>query len=175
MDLLKVLLQTTQGGTTKQIGDQFGLDQSQTESLLGQLVPALAEGLKNNTQSADGMAGLTKALQNGGHERYLDEPTALKDTSAVQDGNNILGHLFGDKSVSREVAAQASKNTGIDASTIKQMLPLVATMFMGGLSKQTGGGQNVESGLGGLIGGLLGGDSGGGLGNMIGMAAKLLK
>ena len=55
----------------------------------------------------------------------------------MQDGNGILGHLLSSKDVSRQVARKASEQTGIGEGVLKQMLPLVATMVMGSLSKQT--------------------------------------
>ena len=58
-----------------------------------------------------------------------------EETTAT--GNSILGHLLGSKEASREVAANASAQTGIGAGILKQMLPLVATMVMGSLSKRT--------------------------------------
>jgi len=111
---------------------------------MAQLVPALAAGVQKNTQAADGLAGLTRALQSGNHERYLDEPESLADSGATADGIGILGHVLGSKDVSRQVAAAATSETGIDVGIIKQMLPLVATLVMGGLSKQTGRGERLQ-------------------------------
>lgn len=173
MDLLQQLLKDASGGATNRIGQKFGLDESQTGAVLGQLVPALTAGLKKNTGSAGGIAGLAKALQKGGHQRYIDEPEALGDSGAVEDGNKILGHLLGSKDASRQVAAAASANTGIDAGIIKQLLPLVATMVMGSLSKQTGGGSKLEQDGPGLLGTLFGGDSN--AGDLLGMASRFLK
>lgn len=176
MDLLNALLDSATGGAAKQIGSQFGLDGSQTQDVLAKLVPALAAGVQQNTQSADGLAGLTKALQGGGHQRYLDEPESLADAGAVADGNGILGHILGSKDVSRQLAAGAASVTGISADIIKQMLPLVASVLMGGLSKQTdGGAQLQEDAGGGLLGSLLGAAGGADLGSLAGMVGKLLK
>jgi hypothetical protein len=176
MDLLNALLDSAKGGATDQIGRQFGLDSSQTESVMAKLVPALAAGVQKNTQSADGLAGLTNALRSGGHERYLDEPESLADSGAVSDGNNILGHILGSKDVSRQVAAGAASETGISPDVIKQMLPLVAGVLMGGLSKRTGGGAELEQqDGGGLLGSLLGAAEGADLGDLAGMVGKFLK
>ncbi|MFK5950357.1 MAG: DUF937 domain-containing protein, partial [Methylococcales bacterium] len=64
-------------------------------------------------------------------------PEALNEPSATDDGNAILGHVFGNKEVSRNVASQAAAVTGVDNSIIKQLLPLVASAVMGALSKET--------------------------------------
>jgi hypothetical protein len=133
--------------------------------------------MKNNISSDNGLDSLMKALQTGGHERYVDQPDSLTDGQAVIDGNGILGHILGSKDVSRSVAEHASANTGLDSSLLKQMLPLVATMMMGSLSKQaSGGGVNASGGIGDLLGGLLdtGGD-GSVVDDLLGIAGRLLR
>jgi hypothetical protein len=135
--ILDMLMSAGGGGAVQQVGQRFGLSEEQTGSALGQLVPALMAGLQRNA-SQGGMESLLGALGGGNHSQYLDAPELLGKDSTTQDGNSILGHIFGSKDVSRAVAAQASEQTGIGADVLKQMLPVVATMVMGGLSKQTG-------------------------------------
>ena len=77
----------------------------------------------------------------------------------VQDGNNILGPILGSKDVSRNLAAQASKSTGINSSPIKKALPLIASLAMGAMSKSSNAGQSLDnsSSAGDLFGSLMGG------------------
>ena len=119
MDLLK------SAGGDQSIGElagAVGLDSADTGKLIGALAPALMSGLQKNTASDDGVAGLKKALQTGGHERYLDNPQLLRDEATRSDGNKILGHLFGSKEVSREVASRVSQQTGVSSDLLKKML-----------------------------------------------------
>ena len=101
------------------------------------------------------MSGLVSALSGGAHRRYIDDPTALGDADTVADGNGILGHVFGSKDVSRRVAAQAGAQTGLGPDVMKRMLPLVATLVMGAMSRQaaSGTGSSLAGGTG--AGGLL--------------------
>ena len=160
MDLLNALMGASGSGGIQKLGDQFGLDSSQVEKVLGGVVPALGGGLKRNASSAGGLEALLGALQNGGHQRYVDDPAAATSTDAIADGNNILGHILGSKDVSRNVAAQASQTSGVSTDLVKQMLPMVATMVMGTLSKQTDSGRQAQQ----LAGG----------GDMQGMLASML-
>ena len=78
----------------------------------------------------------------------------MGDDDGIADGNAILGHIFGSKDVSRNVAGAAASQTGINADTLKKMLPMVATVAMGALSKQAkGGGGSAGGPLSGLTGG----------------------
>ena len=138
------------------------------------LLPAIAGGLQRNVQQPGGLQSLLGALQNGQHEQYLDQPESLAQPNAIADGNAILGHLLGSKDTSRAVAAQAAQKTGLSEQVLKSVLPMVASMAMASLSKQTKkpdmagalagmlSGQQpqpAQGGIGGLLGGLLGGQS----------------
>ena len=65
------------------------------------LVPALGQGISRNASSPQGLDDLVGALARGNHGRYLDEPAVVADTAAVDEGNHILGHVFGDGFVRR--------------------------------------------------------------------------
>lgn len=177
MNLLEMIMSAQNGAAVQQAAAQTGMAPDQAQSAIAALLPAISSALKQNTAQPEGLAGLLAALQKGNHAQYLEQPEALARPETIQDGNAILGHLFGSKDVSRAVAGRASEQTGIDTSLLKKMLPLVATMAMGSLSKQTsapsmqqqlaglalqqftGGGQAQPQagGLGALLGGLLGG------------------
>jgi hypothetical protein len=97
---------------------------------------ALAAGFQRNMSSPQGLEGLLGALSGGAHQRYVDDPSTLGEAVTTSDGNGILGHIFGSKDVSRQVASQVSAQTGIGESALKAMLPLVAAMMMGTMSKR---------------------------------------
>jgi hypothetical protein len=173
MDLLKKA-----GGDSSvgKLAGSLGLGDSQAKDLIGALSPALVGGLQKQATSAGGMAALQKALATGNHQQYIDKPELLESAATRDDGNKILGHLFGSKDVSRNVATQAAEQTGIDPSLIKKALPLLAGLAMGALSKKSDAGQSASSsdGLGSLLGGLMGGGDGKmGVDDLLGMAKKL--
>lgn len=176
MDFMDILKSAGGNDSIGELAGAVGLGSSDTDKLIGALAPALLSGLQKNTSDDDGLAGLRGALQSGGHERYLDNPELLHEDATRSDGNNILGHLFGSKEVSRNVAAHAAKETGIDASIIKKALPLLAGLAMGAMSKKSSGGRDLGSSVneGGLgpLGDLIGGDDGFGLDDVMGLAKK---
>lgn len=149
MDILDSIMNAGDGAAVRQLGSQLGLDEAQTASALGALVPALSAGLRQNAQSPDGLSGLIGALSGGAHQRYIDDPAVLGDADTIAEGNGILGHVLGSKDVSRQVAAQASAQTGLGPDVMKRMLPLVAALVMGAMSRQAAsGGSSLGSGTG---------------------------
>lgn len=181
MNMMDMIMQAAGGQAPQQMGQQFGLNEQQSQSAIAALLPAISTAMKQNSNNPQGLAGLLGALQNGSHDQYLENPAQLGQPQAVNEGNAILGHLFGSKDVSRAVAGRAAEKSGVGADVLKKMLPMVAMMAMGSLGKQTrgagmfnqGGGMKgmlaqmamqqlagsaaSKGGIGGLLGGLLGG------------------
>jgi hypothetical protein len=158
MDILDIIRNAQGGSAVQQLGQQFGLDETEVSSALSALVPALAAGFQNNASSPQGLDGLLGALTGGQHQRYMDDPGTLSQPDTAADGNGILGHIFGSKDVSRQVASQAASQTGIGEGVLKAMLPVVAAMMMGAMSKRVAQPAAAGAGIGGdtgLGGGLL--------------------
>jgi len=58
-----------QGNTVvQQLGQQFGLSESQASSALGALLPALAAGFQRNASSPSGLEARIGALSEGDHQ-----------------------------------------------------------------------------------------------------------
>ena len=136
MNLLETILAAQNGGAVQQLGQQFGLGEEQTTAALSALVPALAAGFSRNVQQEGGLDSLAAALSGGRHSQYLDDPGTLQQADTVADGNGILGHIFGSKDVSRQVATRGRADAASSRSILKKMLPIVAAMVMGGRSRQ---------------------------------------
>ena len=137
MNILDTVMNAQNGAAVEQLGAQLGLGQKQTASALSALLPALAAGFQRNLGSQVGLESLAGALASGNHHQYIDNPASLGDQSATLDGNGILGHVFGSKDVSREVASRAAAQTGIGADVLKRMLPLAAAMMMGAFAHES--------------------------------------
>ncbi|MCB1464886.1 MAG: DUF937 domain-containing protein, partial [Nitratireductor sp.] len=136
LPLMDMLTQGANGAVLEQIGRQYGLTSAQAEQAIAALMPAFSVGLKRNAHDPYGFTRFLDALSSGRHAAYYDNPSEALDSQGVEEGNAILGHLFGSKELSRAVAAQAAQATGISQSVMKAMLPALAPMIMGGLFKQ---------------------------------------
>ncbi|MEK6637575.1 MAG: DUF937 domain-containing protein [Pseudomonadota bacterium] len=172
MDILGQLLQGAIGGQgtggnpqidVGGLASQFGLSPEQANAAVGALLPAVMGGLQKS-EEAGGLAQITNIVAGmGAPEQDID------------NGNNILGQIFGSKDVSRQVATHASAQTGISDTILKAMLPIVAGLVAQQVSKKMGGG--IMGGLAGsVLASMIGGGSaaaapaqgGGGLGDMLG-------
>lgn len=140
------------------LGARFGLSPEQTQSAMASLLPAVLGGFQRTADAGD-MGGLERTA--GG----IGQP----DTAS---GNDVLGHIFGNKDVSRQVADHAAGQSGVSSAVLKAMLPVVAAMVARHMAANGGGGA-----LGGILGSVLGGLGGsggaGGLGGLGGLAGAL--
>lgn len=172
MNMFDMIQSAAGGQAVNEVAGKFGLSDAQAQMALKALLPAISGGLKRNAAQPQGLQGLMGALQKGSHERYLDNPEALTQPETVEDGNAILGHLLGSKDMSRQVASHAAQKTGISDSILKQMLPIVAAMAMGSLSKQSKK-PEISDLLMGALAGQMGGQKSGG-GGLAGMVGSML-
>ena len=157
MNLTDIL---AQAGGIQSMAQELGIPPAVAQQGAEALLPAILGGFKKQAQSGGGVEGLGGLLGQLGGGGLLDSVLGSAPTP-VEQGNDVLGQIFGSKDVSRTVAGQAAAQTGIDSGILKQMLPILAMMAAGYMAKQ--GGQGGESGgLGGLLGNVLGGAMGGG-------------
>ena len=179
MSLLDLLLSDDNKPAMAEMSRQFDLNETETRSAVKELIPALTRGMQKNSNDTPGLDDLLDALKTGKHGGYLDQPSSLGLDTTRNDGNDILGHIFGNKQVSRDVASRASERSGISSTILKKMLPIVATIVMGQLSKKVLGGGNkaqVNAGnSGGLLTSLLDSDRDGAIwDDLLGMGARAM-
>lgn len=159
------MLQQLLSGQADQIGARIGADPAQTQQAISAALPALLAGLQ---QQATPGSGLQQAIEEDHDGSILDDlPGYLSGTanlpSRTTNGEGILGHVFGPQQTN--VAQAVSTKSGLDMSTIMQLLPILAPIVMGMLGKQArkeGDGSGGLGDLGSILGGL------GGLGGLAG-------
>ena len=146
--LFDIFLQAQNGAGMQALAQQFGLSMQQAQAAVQALLPAFSQGLQRNTADPYGMGAFMTAMASGQHAKYFDDATQAFTPQGIDEGNGILGHLFGSKDLSRAVAAQAAQATGLSQQVLQQMLPAMASMMMGGLFKQTNSQMQAAGGFG---------------------------
>lgn len=150
MQLTDILAHT--GGLNsmaRELGISEGLAAQGTEALLPAILGGFKTQVKTREAGIEGLAGLLGQLGGGG---LLDDLLAPEPTH-VDRGNAVLGQIFGSKDVSRAVAQNAASRTGLRPELLKKMLPMVAMLVAGYMSKRQAGLTATESA--GKGGGLL--------------------
>lgn len=144
------------------VAGQTNQPESKTQDVLTMALPVLMHAMKQNVSNSDGASGLLSALNSKHDGSILDNLGGLfsggVDSSVMQDGSKILGHVLGSKQANVEHAL--SQKSGMDIGSVAQILKVAAPILMGMLGSQARQNNvNSPSGLDGLLGGLLRGNS----------------
>jgi hypothetical protein len=166
MNLTDIL---AQAGGIESMARDLGVSPETAKAGADALLPAILGGFKKQAQTGGGVEGLGGLLGQLGGGGLLDAVLGAQPTP-VEQGNDVLGQIFGSKDVSRTVAGHAAEQSGLDSGLLKKMLPILAMLVAGYLAKRGGQQGGEGGGLGGLLGGMLGGSGGlgGVLGNVLG-------
>lgn len=163
---LAQMLQST--GVIDSMARELNIDQQTAKMAAGALLPAIVAGMGRSATGGNstpdplgGLGGLAGAVLGGGSAGSLGggllDAVLGQTPTPVDQGNDILGNIFGSKDVSRSVAGEVAAMTGIDEGILKKMLPILAMAITGYMAKQaTGGGQQGGAAGGGALGGILG-------------------
>lgn len=167
---------------------ELGIDEQTARTGAAALMPAIVAGLGRSAtggagaampaagggaSALGGLGGLGSILGGlaGGGGGLLDSVLSPQPTP-VNQGNDILGGIFGNKDVSRSVASEAAATSGLDQGLLKKMLPILVMAAVGYLMHQGRQGAAPAGGIpgmGGAAGGIPGmGGAGGGLGGILG-------
>lgn len=165
MDIEKLLPAGGIEGLASQLGISSGQARQGAEALLPSILGGFAK--RAGGPQAPRAAELHQQIASLGGPALADSVTGPQQTD-VGKGNELLGHIFGSKDVSRQVAGQASQSTGLAPELLKKMLPILAMLVAGHMARRS----SSPGGLGGVLGSMLGAAGGagadGGLGGMLG-------
>lgn len=183
MEMIEMLRSS---GGLEAVSKQLGVSPAVAAAGAEALLPAILGGFRKQADSAGGgeagLGSLIGMLGTLGGGTLASNVLGPEPTDTAK-GNDVLGQIFGSKDVSRSVAGDAAARSGIDAETLKRMLPILAMLVGGYLSARAGGSGGESSGgglgsLGSILGGILGGNGtadekaaapGGALGSLIGL------
>jgi hypothetical protein len=141
---------------TQQMAANTGLDQGTVQQLIPKLAPLIISGLKKQKDERGGDERVDHILNKYGDPSVLNNIKDLisaKTQDATADAN--LGGLLG-ASGGVQAAQALGKSLNIDASKIIRMIPALAPIILGALSKK----KITAGGIGG-IGSLLDADGDG--------------
>lgn len=158
MDITKLLLQSLGNGGLEQLGQQVGLDKSQTNSAVGAMIPTLLSALARNSATPEGASGLLGALDRDHDGGILEDVAGFLGNSESMNGNGILKHVLGNER--QQVEQGIAGKLGVNAGSIAKLLPIVAPMVMAYLGKERRSTANTNlnsaDGLSDLLGSLAG-------------------
>ncbi|MFT7599449.1 MAG: hypothetical protein ACI8TP_002382 [Acidimicrobiales bacterium] len=144
--LIDGLMEQLGSSGTSQLAGVLGADENAMGGLISAALPAILGGLAKNAEQADGASSLASALDDHDDSIFGNLGSLL---GGGGPGDAILGHVLGQKRP--QVEQQVAGNAGVDLSMITKLLPLLAPLVMGYLSKQKKTNNLDEAGLGAML------------------------
>ncbi|MGH7540030.1 MAG: DUF937 domain-containing protein [Gemmatimonadota bacterium] len=131
---LSPLLERLTGDALDPLANQLDADRSTTRNAVAVALPMILNGLARNASAPEGASSLRRALERDHDGALLDDAEGFLRSPDLEDGNGILGHVFGDRraAVERGVA----KASGLDIGKVGQLLAMVAPLVLGALGRQ---------------------------------------
>lgn len=151
MSYLDDILSSAQGGQLiGNLAERFGLTPEQVESAVKALAPALEMGVERATEEPSMFEKLLGALASPDYESAYDAPDAAHADDNLDRSRALLSDLFGSPAAAGQVVQVAARETGLRPDILSQLLPILASVLLGGLFKNVNG-----QGLGGILGQLI--------------------
>lgn len=147
MNLFEMMQSAQNGQAMQNLARQYGLSLQQTQAALDALLPAFSMGLQRQTQNPYAFGNLAQMMTATPFGQMYDSDGDGIPDRAMPLGQDVMSQLFGSKEVANAIAAQAAATSGVGQAILKQMLPVIAAMVMGGLFKSVN-----SQGLGGILG-----------------------
>ncbi len=131
--ILEMLSNQIGADGVRKIGQSIGADEASTGKAVGAALPLLLGALARNSQSPEGAQALHGAVSRDHDGGILDNVTQFLGSGDGGAGNGILGHVLGNR---RQAVEQGvGKASGLDASAVSRLLPMLAPLVMGAVGR----------------------------------------
>jgi hypothetical protein len=130
---LNDILHSAQGGqAVANLGAQFGLAPEAAEAAVQAMIPVFSAGLTAMAANPAAIGAVLNELASGAHAASYADPSQTAGASGL--GGAVLGQVFGSPQAIDGAVRHVAQVSGVNADTIRAMLPAVASMLMGGLA-----------------------------------------
>jgi hypothetical protein len=148
-NLLEDFMGSIGSQATDQLSSKLGIDQSTASAIIPQVLPMILGGLKKQKDNHGGEARVDHILNKYGSSSVLDDIGGLFSQKA-QDPNPdpALGGLLGDAGV--QASNLFGKQFNLDSGTASKIIPMLAPLVLGYLTKQKDSGAG-SSGIAALL------------------------
>lgn len=134
-DLLNDLLGNLGGSqTTEKIGNSLNIDPNIIQQALPIIMPMILGGLKKQSENNGGQERVDHILNKYGNPDVLDNVDGhINDSLNKENFDSNLGGLLGNSG--SQITDVLTKNFNLDSSTAAKIIPMVAPLILGYLTK----------------------------------------
>jgi hypothetical protein len=127
-ELIDIILASNQSRTAGALALAGGYPADAAEKALKTLVRDIGHRMAMKAQDPDEFDLILDVIEAGEHDDYLTNPDALLSREAVQEGEEILAHVYGSLERARTVARSLRRPHGINEDKMERLMSLAATL-----------------------------------------------
>ncbi len=135
-ELIDIILAANNGKTAGALALAGGYGVEAAEKALKTHVREIGTKIAVQARDPEELELLLDVIEAGEHDDYLTNPDALLSREAVEEGEEILTHVYGSVERARSVARTLRKPHGITEEKMERMMTLAATLCVAALVKR---------------------------------------
>ena len=137
MNVLDIILEANKGLLVTSLAAAGAVSVDDTRAAFEILVPEIAGKIRAKAESdEDEYEHLMDVVDDREQEQYLDKPKWSLSRGAVEDGEEILGYLYGSLEAARARAAQLNSIDGIDDEFFGRLMTFAATYTVAAMARK---------------------------------------
>ena len=149
-DFISEFMKTLGPTVTKELASKMKIDPSTAQKLIPQIAPLILGGLKKQKDEQGGEARVDHILNKYGKADVLDDIAGLIGRGAKEKNPDPdLGGLLGGSGL--QAVSMLSKQFNLKGDQIKQLIPMLAPLILGSLTKKRDAGGAGSSGIASLL------------------------
>lgn len=148
MDLMKLAGTLLSSDSVDGVSERTGSSGSDVSKVLAKALPVLLDGANDQAKGKKTSKGFASALSDHAKDDTSDLSGFLGKVD-MEDGAKILGHLLGSKE--EDKVNEIAKDSGMDASTVLEILSTASPLLLSLLGQQTEEEEKKEA-IGDLVG-----------------------
>jgi len=149
-NLIEELMGSVGPDVAQNLASTLGMDQQTASQILPQVAPMILAGLKRQMQDRGGAPRVEHILNKYGGASVLDDIGGLFGMHAQNnDPDPRLGGLLGESGVN--AAAMLAQKFNLDKNTALKLIPMLAPIILGFLTRQRDAGGAGSQGIAALI------------------------
>ena len=135
-ELIDIVLSSNDGKTAAAIAGAGGYSVDAAEQALKTLVSEVAGKVAQMIQDPEELELLLDVIEAGEHDDYLTNADAMLSREAIEEGEEILAHVYGSRDAAWQVAAQLRRPSELNKEKMQRAMTLAATLCIAALVKR---------------------------------------
>ncbi|MDX1715665.1 MAG: DUF937 domain-containing protein [Anderseniella sp.] len=132
-ELIDIILASNQGRTAAALAMAGGYSVDSAEKALKTQVREIGSKIALKAREPEELELLLDVIEAGEHDDYLTNPDALLSREAIEEGEEILAHVYGSVDRARTIARSLRRPHGLTEEKMERMMTLAATLCVAGL------------------------------------------